>query len=483
MELAKALAKFLFIAPVAACLLWNNAGELMGLGAEPIHAGLAHAARLAGHAFLMLAGTMGLIAAVDVPWQLCQHNQKLKMSREEIKEEAKESDGSPEMKGHIRRAQSELARRRMMQEVPKADVVVTNPTHFAVALRYDEKRMRAPIVVAKGADVIAARIREIATENNVPIFEAPPLARALHRNVDIGGEIPSNLYVAVAQVLTYIYQVKTARRYGAVMPQPPGYRSGPRLLRRAEPWRPATAHTATMPSLRDLIRTGRRRAHRRARRLAMVVLPLPPMALDMLFTFNIALSIIIMMAVFYVSRPVEFGVFPTVLLVATLLRLALNVASTRVVLLHGHTGPGAAGHVIQSFGEFVIGGNFAVGVVVFIILTIINFVVVTKGSGRISEVSARFTLDAMPGKQMAIDADLNAGLITQDEARARRARRARGSRLLRLHGRCQQVRPRRRGRRHPDSVHQHHRRPGHRHHRSRPADRRSRQDLHPADHR
>jgi len=179
--------------------------------------------------------------------------------------------------------------------------------------------------------------------------------------------------------------------------------------------------TATMPSMRDLIRTGFGVPIGVLAVLAMIVLPLPPIALDILFTFNIALSIIIMMAVFYVSRPVEFGVFPTVLLVATLLRLALNVASTRVVLLNGHSGPGAAGRVIQSFGEFVIGGNFAVGVVVFIILTIINFVVVTKGSGRISEVSARFTLDAMPGKQMAIDADLNAGLITQDEARTRRA--------------------------------------------------------------
>jgi flagellar biosynthesis protein FlhA len=154
--------------------------------------------------------------------------------------------------------------------------------------------------------------------------------------------------------------------------------------------------------------------------LAMVVLPLPTIALDALFTFNIALSIVIVMSVFYVARPVEFGVFPTILLLATLLRLALNVASTRVVLLNGHTGAHAAGHVIESFGQFVIGGNFAVGVVVFVILTIINFVVVTKGSGRISEVSARFTLDAMPGKQMAIDADLNAGLITQDEARTRR---------------------------------------------------------------
>ena len=155
--------------------------------------------------------------------------------------------------------------------------------------------------------------------------------------------------------------------------------------------------------------------------LAMVVVPLPPIVLDVLFTFNIALSLVVMMAVFYVARPLEFGVFPTVLLLATLLRLALNVASTRVVLLHGHTGPSAAGHVIEAFGNFVIGGNYAVGIIVFVILTIVNFVVVTKGAGRISEVSARFTLDAMPGKQMAIDADLNAGLITQDEARTRRS--------------------------------------------------------------
>jgi len=183
----------------------------------------------------------------------------------------------------------------------------------------------------------------------------------------------------------------------------------------------AIATNPTNPSLRDLLRAGIGVPAGMLAVLAMIVLPLPPMALDVLFTFNIALSIVIVMAVFYVARPIEFGVFPTVLLLATLLRLALNVASTRVVLLNGHTGAQAAGHVIRSFGEFVIGGNFAVGVVVFIILTIINFVVVTKGSGRISEVSARFTLDAMPGKQMAIDADLNAGLITQDEARTRRA--------------------------------------------------------------
>jgi len=183
----------------------------------------------------------------------------------------------------------------------------------------------------------------------------------------------------------------------------------------------ADSTTFRMPSLRTLARSGLGVPVGLLAILAMVVVPLPPFALDVLFTFNIALSIVVVMAVFYVARPLEFGVFPTVLLLATLLRLALNVASTRVVLMHGHQGTGAAGHVIESFGEFVIGGNYVVGVVVFVILTIVNFVVVTKGAGRISEVSARFTLDAMPGKQMAIDADLNAGLVTQDEARKRRA--------------------------------------------------------------
>ncbi|OUR86685.1 flagellar biosynthesis protein FlhA [Cycloclasticus sp. 44_32_T64] len=154
--------------------------------------------------------------------------------------------------------------------------------------------------------------------------------------------------------------------------------------------------------------------------LAMLVLPLPPFLLDLFFTFNIALSLIVLLVVVYALRPLDFAVFPSFLLVATLLRLSLNVASTRIVLLEGHNGGDAAGKVIEAFGAFVIGGNYAVGLVVFSILIIINFVVVTKGAGRVSEVSARFTLDAMPGKQMAIDADLNAGLLTQDEARDRR---------------------------------------------------------------
>lgn len=154
--------------------------------------------------------------------------------------------------------------------------------------------------------------------------------------------------------------------------------------------------------------------------LAMVVLPIPPILLDTFFSFSITLSLVVMLVAVYTKRPLDFASFPTILLIATVLRLSLNVASTRIVLLEGHTGPGAAGSVIEAFGSVVIGGNYTVGLIVFLILIIINFMVITKGAGRISEVSARFTLDAMPGKQMAIDADLNAGLISQEEAKERR---------------------------------------------------------------
>src|SRR3954463_13513370 len=155
--------------------------------------------------------------------------------------------------------------------------------------------------------------------------------------------------------------------------------------------------------------------------LAMMILPLPPVLLDLFFTFNIAFAVMVLLTAMYTVKPLEFAIFPTVLLVTTLLRLSLNVASTRVVLIEGHTGEGAAGKVIEAFGHFLIGGNFAVGLIVFAILVVINFIVVTKGAERIAEVGARFTLDAMPGKQMAIDADMNAGLIDEKEAKRRRA--------------------------------------------------------------
>ena len=220
-ELGKAFAKFLVVAAAAALYLRTHASQLLALGDEPLASAMTHSATLLSSALLALAGSLALIAAVDVPWQLWQYTERLRMSRHEIRDELRDSDGSPETKGRLRRIRQEFARRRMMQEVPKADVVVVNPTHFAVALRYDERRMRAPIVVAKGADDIAARIREIAAEHRVPIFEAPPLARALHRAVPLGEEIPASLYVAVAQVLTYVYQLRAARVSGSPAPQPP----------------------------------------------------------------------------------------------------------------------------------------------------------------------------------------------------------------------------------------------------------------------
>jgi flagellar biosynthesis protein FlhB len=225
-ELTKAFAKFGLLALVAALVLWRQSGAILALSSEPVPVAIAHAASLTGIALLALAATLALIAAVDVPWQLWRYTQQLRMTREQVREEMKESEGSPEVKSRIRKIQSERARRRMMREVPRADVVVVNPTHFAVALRYDEQRMRAPIVVAKGQELIAARIREIAEQHRVPIFEAPPLARALHRHVDIGAEIPASLYVAVAQVLTYLAQLRTARQGGAALPPLPAIDPG-----------------------------------------------------------------------------------------------------------------------------------------------------------------------------------------------------------------------------------------------------------------
>jgi flagellar biosynthetic protein FlhB len=182
---------------------------------------MADSLRLAAQALLAMSGSLALIAAIDVPYQLWQHARQLRMTREEIRQESRESDGSPEVKGRIRAAQQAIARRRMMQDVPTATVVVTNPTHFAVALRYDEKRSGAPILVAKGADEVAARIREVAVASGVPLVSAPPLARVLFRNVEIGVEIPAALYVAVAQVLTYVMHLRSARGAGLQLPVPP----------------------------------------------------------------------------------------------------------------------------------------------------------------------------------------------------------------------------------------------------------------------
>jgi flagellar biosynthetic protein FlhB len=220
-ELGKALGKFAIVGATGALVLWLNTGRLLGLGSEPIQIAIVHAMSIAGQALIALTAAMVLIAAIDVPFQLWQYHKDMRMTREEIRREHKESEGSPEMKGRIRALQREMAERRMMDDVPKADVVIVNPTHYAVALRYDEKTMRAPQVVAKGVDFIALKIREVASEHSIPIFEAPPLARALHRSVQIGDEIPTGLYAAVARVLTYIFQLRAALRDHQPRPAPP----------------------------------------------------------------------------------------------------------------------------------------------------------------------------------------------------------------------------------------------------------------------
>ena len=210
-ELLKSLAKFCVLGTVTVFLLWNEVDAFLGLGAEPLQLGLQHVARLLGWSFLALSLALILIAMVDVPFQLWDHARQLKMTRQEVRDEMKETDGRPEVKAQIRRMQREMAQRRMMQEVPKADVVITNPTHYAIALRYDDKKMRAPRVVAMGADLIALNIRAKAHEHGVPILSAPPLARAIFFSTELNREIPAGLYLAVAQVLAYVYQLRARR--------------------------------------------------------------------------------------------------------------------------------------------------------------------------------------------------------------------------------------------------------------------------------
>ena len=213
-ELVKSLARFFVVALIAVALLRHQFHEFSQLSGQPIAIGIVHAMQMAGSAFMTLGAALLAIAVVDVPLVLWQHDRSLRMTRQEIRDESKESEGNPEVRGRIRRTQQQLARRRMMEQVPTADVVVTNPTHYAVALRYDDKRMRAPVVVAKGADLVAARIRELAAQHGVPLVEAPPLARALHAGCELGDEIPAQLYAVVAQLLTYVYQLRAARLAG-----------------------------------------------------------------------------------------------------------------------------------------------------------------------------------------------------------------------------------------------------------------------------
>jgi len=208
MELVKALLKVSLLGAVAVWLLWRNADHLMLLTQQGLEAALANTGRQLLLFFLAISATLVIIAALDAPFQWWNNRQQLRMTKQEVKEENKQSEGNPEIKARVRAAQRELAMRRMMAAVPKADVVITNPTHYAVALRYDQERMGAPIVVAKGADLIAAKIRSVAQENSVPLLTSPALARAIFYNTELDQPIPQGLYVAVAKILAYIFQLR-----------------------------------------------------------------------------------------------------------------------------------------------------------------------------------------------------------------------------------------------------------------------------------
>ncbi len=211
-ELGKAILKAMLLGVVGTLIVMHEVDALVGLVVMPSGGAPAELGQLMFAAFAAMAGVLALVAAIDVPWQRWQYAKRLMMTREEVRQEHKEQEGNPEIKGRIRAQQREMARRRMMAEVPKADVVITNPTHYAVALRYTESRDAAPVVVAKGADELAAKIRELAAEHDVPLLEAPPLARALYRHAETGQAIPEQLYTAVAQVLAWVFQLRAGHR-------------------------------------------------------------------------------------------------------------------------------------------------------------------------------------------------------------------------------------------------------------------------------
>lgn len=220
-ELGKAVAKSILVGGVGVAYLYHQRGALVALMGEPVLQALTDATRLILSACGLMVMALIVVVLIDVPYQLWSHGKKLRMSKEEVKRENKESEGDPHVKAHIRSQQQAMARNRMMSKVPEADVIVTNPTHYAVALRYDGQRMSAPRVIAKGAGEIAAKIRELGREHRVPLLEAPPLARALYRHVDLEREIPGVLYGAVAEVLVWAMRLKRAREEGAAAPPPP----------------------------------------------------------------------------------------------------------------------------------------------------------------------------------------------------------------------------------------------------------------------
>ncbi|MEJ1297562.1 MAG: flagellar biosynthesis protein FlhB [Candidatus Sedimenticola sp. (ex Thyasira tokunagai)] len=221
LELLKAMIKFILVGGATALVLWQLLDQFIGLSSMTLGPAVSQLSGLIGGSFVLIASTLILVAVVDVPFQIWDHKRQLKMTKQEVKEELKDTEGRPEVKGRIRNLQRELATRRMMEEVPKADVIVTNPTHYAVALRYDQSKMIAPKVVAKGVELVAANIRKVGEEHGVPVMESPALARAIYFHTELGESIPAGLYLAVAKVLAYVFQLKSYSSEGGEPPTVP----------------------------------------------------------------------------------------------------------------------------------------------------------------------------------------------------------------------------------------------------------------------
>lgn len=275
-----------------------------------------------------------------------------------------------------------------LQRVKDADVLVTNPTHYAVAIAYKRDTMSAPRILAKGSGDMAMRMRELARDNRVPVVENPPLARSLYRLTQPDDHLPEQHYAEVAKILVWVFAARLKNE----------------LIKMMQAIRQFFGKNADLALVALVLGV-----------LLVLFAPIPSGLLDFLILMNVGFALLILLVTFYAPRPVDFSTFPAILLVATLFRLSLNVAATRLILSEGD-----AGHVIGAVGSYVVGGNYVIGLIVFLILVVVQYVVVTSGAQRVSEVAARFTLDSMPGQQMSIDADLNMGFIDQDEAKRRR---------------------------------------------------------------
>ena len=218
-ELVKALAKFFLVGTISTLILWNLRDQLLTLGMQEVNVAMASLGSLVLWVFFAISSSLLLIALIDVPFQHWNHIRQLKMTKQELKDESKETDGNPELKGRIRRMQIELSQQRMMQDVPQADVIITNPTHYAIALRYEQSGTGAPVVVAKGVDLIAQQIRMVGDANEVPIISAPPLTRAIYFSTELGDEIPAGLYIAIAQILAFVFQLRRYNNHGGNKPR------------------------------------------------------------------------------------------------------------------------------------------------------------------------------------------------------------------------------------------------------------------------